>query len=303
MMPIPRRILPLLALVAACSEGGDGGGADDTAAEEGCRIEARDLTLPEKVKEASGVAFSRTLRGVLWTHNDSGHDPELFGLDATGHEVATFPVGIRMRDWEDMAVGPCAEGSCVYMADIGDNSRGAEPLTLLVAPEPSAAGEQVGPVRTYFARFPDGRGRDAEALFVLPQGEVYLISKGSRTTVDLFRWPTPLREGAPATLVHVRRLAPSPSQPGDRVTGASASPDGRFVAVRTYSLLNVYRTADLVGTSPAPPPPRRPTHLNPLREPPGGGVALADDGTVALVSEGHGRHVPGTLSVLRCPLK
>jgi hypothetical protein len=55
-------MLPLLALVAACSEGG---GGEETAAEEGCRIEARDLTLPEDVKEASGVAFSRTLRGVL----------------------------------------------------------------------------------------------------------------------------------------------------------------------------------------------------------------------------------------------
>lgn len=300
MMRVPLRTLPLLALLAACSEGG---GAEDTAAEEGCRIEARDLTLPENVKEASGVAFSRTLRGVLWTHNDSGNQPELFGMDATGHEVATFPVPVRMRDWEDMAVGPCAEGSCVYMADIGDNSRGSEPLALLVAPEPSAAGEQVGPVRTYLARFPDGRGRDVESIFVLPGGEVYLITKGSRTTVDLFRWPTPLREGAAATLAHVRRLAPSPSQPGDRVTGASASPDGRFVAVRTYSLLNVYRTTDLVGSSTAPPAPLRRTDLIPLGEPQGEGVALADDGTVALVSEGHGRHVPGTLSLLRCPLK
>ncbi|HEY0153127.1 MAG TPA: hypothetical protein VGB92_14075 [Longimicrobium sp.] len=301
MMRFSRRMLPLLALAAACAE--DGGGAEDTAAEEGCRIESRDVTLPEHVKEASGIAFSRTLRGVLWTHNDSGHQPELFGLDAAGHEVATFPVGVGMRDWEDMAVGPCAEGSCVYMADIGDNSRGSEPLALLVAPEPSAAGERVGPVRTYSARFPDGRPRDAEAIFVLPGGDVYLISKGTRTAVDLFRWPTPLREGAPATLVHVRQLAPTPSQPGDRVTGASASPDGRFVAVRTYSLVNVYRTTDLVGDSPAPPAPLRRTDLIPLGEAQGEGVALADDGTVALVSEGHGRHVPGTMSVLRCPLK
>jgi hypothetical protein len=301
MMPFSRRTIPLLALVAACS--GAGGGAEEKAPEEGCRIEARGLTLPENVKEASGVAFSRTLHGVLWTHNDSGHEPELFGLDATGQELATFPVGVGMRDWEDIAVGPCADGSCVYMADIGDNSRGSEPLALFVAPEPSAAGERVGPVRTYTARFPDGRLRDAEAIFVLPGGEVYLISKGTRTPVDLFRWPTPLREGAPVTLVHVRQLAPTPAQPGDRVTGASASPDGRFVAVRTYSLLNVYRTTDLVGPSPAPPAPLRRTDLIPLGEAQGEGVALADDGTVALVSEGHGRHVPGTLALLRCPLK
>lgn len=300
MMRAAARML-LLALIAACSTGGDG--AEEPAADEGCRIVARDLTLPERVKEGSGVAFSRTLSGVLWTHNDSGNRPELFAMDSAAREVATFPVGVRMRDWEDMAVGPCAEGSCVYLADIGDNGRGDEPLALMVAPEPAAAGEQLGPVRTYTARFPDGRARDAEALFVLPGGEPYLITKGSRTTIDLFRWPTPLREGAPATLVHVRRLAPSPSQPGDRVTGASASPDGRFVAVRTYSVLNVYRTADLVGNSTAPPAPLRHTDLISLGEPQGEGVALADDGTVALVSEAHGRRAPGTLSLLRCGLE
>lgn len=297
------RLLALAALLASCSEGG---GAEDVAkddATEGCRIVARDLTLPEALREASGVAFSRTLEGVLWTHNDSGNQPQLYGIDASAHEVSTLAVTARMRDWEDLAVGPCPEGSCVYMGDIGDNGRGRDPVTLNVAAEPRAAGEPLGPVRAYSAVFPDGRKHDAEALFVLPGGEVYLISKGTGDEIDLFRWPTPLREGAPVRLVHIRRLAPSPSQPGDRVTGASASPDGRFVAVRTYSLVNIYRTADLMGGSTAPPSPLRRTDLVPLGEPQGEGVALADDGTVALVSEGHGSHVPGVLSLLNCPLE
>jgi hypothetical protein len=295
------RVLALAALLASCSKGAEEVAKDE--APEGCRIVARDLTLPEALREASGVAFSRTLEGVLWTHNDSGNEPQLYGIDASAHEVATVAVPAAMRDWEDLAVGPCPEGSCVYMADIGDNQRGRNPVTLNVAAEPRAAGEPLGAVRAYSAVFPDGRKHDAEALFVLPGGEVYLISKGAGEEIDLFRWPTPLREGAPATLVHIRRLAPAPSQPGDRVTGASASPDGRFVAVRTYSIVNVYRTADLVGASATPPSPLRRTDLVPLGEPQGEGVALADDGTVALVSEGHGSHVPGVLSLLNCPLE
>ncbi|MBD0318751.1 MAG: hypothetical protein ICV87_00350 [Gemmatimonadetes bacterium] len=295
------RLVALAALLASCGRGAEEVAKDD--APEGCRIVARDLTLPEDLREASGIAFSRTLDGVLWTHNDSGNQPRLVGIDASAHEVATLPVNAPMRDWEDLAVGPCPEGSCLYMADIGDNGRGRDPVVLDVAAEPATAGAPLGPVRAYSAVFPDGRKHDAEALFVLPGGEVYLISKGTDDEIDLFRWPTPLREGAPATLVHVRRLAPSPSQPGDRVTGASASPDGRFVAVRTYSLVNVYRTADLVGGSATPPSPLRRTDLVPLGEPQGEGVALADDGTVALVSEGHGSHVPGVLSLLNCPLQ
>jgi hypothetical protein len=290
----------LLALAAACAEEGGGGEIEreDAAA---CRIVARDLTLPEDIREASGVAFSRTLRGVLWTHNDSGNQPALFAIDGRAGEVATLEVPAAILDWEDMALGPCPEGSCVYLADTGDNGRGEGPITLLVAPEPRAADAPVGPLRSYTARYPDGRQRDAEAMFVLPSGDVYLITKGSSDPIEIFRWPTPLREGTTVTLVSVRSLGARPDQPGDRVTGAGASQDGRFVAVRTYSLLNVYRTADLLGGG-APTPVRR-TDLVPLGEAQGEGVALADDGTVALVSEGHGKHVPGTLSLLHCPLQ
>jgi hypothetical protein len=295
-----RRIsIVLLALAAACAESGGGEiEREDSAA---CRVMVRDLTLPEDIREASGVAFSRTLKGVLWTHNDSGNDPALFAIDGRAAAVATLPVPAEIRDWEDMALGPCPQGSCVYMADTGDSGRGSDPVALLVAPEPRSADAPVGPIRRYTAQYPDRAARDAEAMFVLPSGDVYLITKGSRHPIEIFRWPTPLREGAPVILVPVRGLGERPDQPGDRVTGAGASPDGRFVAVRTYSLLNVYRTADLLGGG-APTPVRR-TDLVPLGEAQGEGVALADDGTVALVSEGHGKHVPGTLSLLHCPLQ
>lgn len=295
-----RRIsILLLALAAACAEGGGGEiEREDSAA---CRIMVRDLTLPEDIREASGVAFSRTLQGVLWTHNDSGNEPALFAIDGRAGAVGTLAVPAEIRDWEDMALGPCPQGSCVYMADTGDNGRGSDPVTLLVAPEPRSASAPVGPIRRYTAQYPDRVARDAEAMFVLPSGDVYLITKGSRHPIEIFRWPTPLREGPPVMLVPVRGLGERPDQPGDRVTGAGASPDGRFVAVRTYSLLNVYRTADLLGGG-SPTPVRR-TDLVPLGEAQGEGVALADDGTVALVSEGHGKHVPGTLSLLHCPLQ
>ena len=288
----------LLLALAACAEGG---GEIEREDGDACRIVARDLTLPEDIREASGVVFSRTLQGVLWTHNDSGNQPALFGIDGRAAAVATLPVSAAIRDWEDLALGPCPEGSCLYLADTGDNGRREDPVTLFVTPEPRSADAPVGPVRSYTAHYPDRLARDAEAMFVLPSGDVYLITKGSRHPIEIFRWPTPLREGVTVTLVPVRGLGARPEQPGDRVTGAGASADGRFVAVRTYSLLNVYRTADLLGGG-TPTPVRR-TDLIPLGEAQGEGVALADDGTVALVSEGHGKHVPGTLSLLHCPLQ
>jgi hypothetical protein len=40
--------------------------------------------LPEEVIETSGILF---LDGVLWTFNDSGNDPILYGIDTSAGEV------------------------------------------------------------------------------------------------------------------------------------------------------------------------------------------------------------------------
>lgn len=317
-MIIPRRLHPAVAgfparlssallalsLAAACGgeAGADGGGGKQSgtnAEADGCRIVQRTLPLPEEVKESSGAAWSRKAEGVFWTHNDSGGEPVLYAVGPDGQLKGVVPLeGAKMQDWEDMAIGPCEGGSCVYVADIGDNGRKKrDPVRMWVAPEPAPDGSGAAPPRRYEAVWPDG-GRDAEAFFILPDGRMYLISKGNRETVDLYQWPTPLVEGAPVQLVRVRNLEPKPEQPGDRVTGAGASPNGSWVAVRTYSLLAIYRTADLLGNG-------RPAvrmDLTPLSEAQGEAVALADDGTVILTTEGQGHTIPGSSALLSCDL-
>ena len=43
-----------------------------------------DAAQLREVPEASGLAVSRRQPGLLWTHNDSGHDTELFAVDSSG---------------------------------------------------------------------------------------------------------------------------------------------------------------------------------------------------------------------------
>jgi hypothetical protein len=100
------------------------------------------------------------------------------------------------------------------------------------------------------------------------------------------------------TLEAVRELAPQPREVGDRVTGASATPDGRWVAVRTYAALALYRTADLLGNG----QPAAQFDLDPLAEPQGEAVSLANDGNVVLTTEGSGKHLPATIAHLHCVL-
>src|SRR5205085_6750727 len=74
------------------------------------------------LRESSGVAVSREHPGILWTFNDSDNPPYLFATDTLGGDRGTFEVaGAENVDWEAMALAPCASGSCVYLADTGDD--------------------------------------------------------------------------------------------------------------------------------------------------------------------------------------
>ncbi|MFL5382533.1 MAG: hypothetical protein ACJ8GN_08495 [Longimicrobiaceae bacterium] len=275
--------------------------ADATAAPAECQVMEKGLALTDGLEESSGLVESRTRPGMYWTHNDSGHDADLFPIAANGRRLGAVRVeGARNRDWEDIAAGRCPEGAgqCLYIADTGDNRRGGGKHTvrLAVVPEPDPRATRAR-AREYEAVLP-GKRTDIEAMALLSDGSLYLVSKGIDSEIELFRWPTPLREGETATLQRVRRLAPRAAQTGDRVTGASASPNGKWVAVRTYAALAFYRTADLLGSG----GPFSQLDLEPLAEPQGEAVSLADDGTVLLTSEGPGHHLPGTIARLRCVL-
>lgn len=284
----------LLAL-AACGAA-DGGTDDGAAPAERCRVEERGVELARELRETSGVAASRRHAGVWWSHNDSGHGPTLYALGADGRVIGEVEVeGAENRDWEDVATGPCpGGGDCLFVADVGDNDARRAEVVVWRVPEPATgASVTAHPVRLT-ARYPGGP-RDAEALFVLPSGESYLVSKGLHGPVELFRWPA--ENGG--MLERVRRLAPAPGQPGDRVTGAGASPDGRWVAIRTYAALQIWRTEDLLAEGGRP---AVEADMVPLGHSGGEAVALGDDGTVVLTSEGQGKRVPPTLSRLRCTL-
>ena len=65
------------------------------------RVEAAAAT------ELSGLVLSRSQRGVLWTHNDSGDSPRLLAVGLDGRLLADVAVtGAEAFDWEDIAAEP-----------------------------------------------------------------------------------------------------------------------------------------------------------------------------------------------------
>jgi hypothetical protein len=305
--PWRRRALAGAAMLALAGCGGGEGKGDSRAADGAanaspalCQVITEAVSLDEGLRETSGIAESRRHPGVYWSHNDSGRDPDVFAVSGDGRHLGKLRVtGATNTDWEDIASGPCPGGgpACLYLADTGNNGKKRKHVSLWVFTEPEPNAAATPRAVEYRARFP-GQPTDIEALAVLPDGRVFLVSKGNNDPVKLFRWPTPLRVGFEPVLEEVRQLEAKPEQVGDRVTGASATPDGKWVAVRSYAALALYRTADLLGSG-------RPAvqfDLDPLAEPQGEAVSLSNDGNVVLTSEGPGKHLPGTISRLQCIL-
>jgi len=255
-----------------------------------CRVEQSGRRLPPAVRETSGLALGRRSPGVLWTHNDSGNEPVLFAFDSAGTLLGQVRVtGAGLVDWEDLAAGPCEAGTCLFIADIGDNGGRRDSVSIYMVPEPEPAASETAPAAVLHARYPDGP-RDAEAMFVLPSGDIHIVSKGRRDSIALYRLSkSNQRPGGTVVLERVRALWPRPASSLDHVTGAGASPDGRWVTIRTYRTLYIYASGDLTGPGS---PPLATFDLRPLGERQGEAVALNDSGGVWLSSEARAQHGP-----------
>jgi hypothetical protein len=246
--------------------------------------------------EASGLAVSRSVPGRLWTHNDSGQ-PVLYALDGTGTVTARLRLsGVTVEDWEAVAVGPCPEGSCVFVADIGDNNASRQSVSIYRFKEPGGEGD-IAVKDVFHATYPDGP-HDAEALLVTRDGRVLIVTKGDSGAVALYRFPPLLKPGETHRLERVG--APrQPAKPGpdDRITDGAVSVDGDTIVLRTRSRATFHRTSDLLAGNWQP---ARTIDLASIREAQGEGVALGADDTLYLAGEGGGRSRAGTFARLIC---
>jgi hypothetical protein len=254
------------------------------------------VKIPE-LPEASGLAISRRVPGRLWAHNDSA-EPVLVALDTKGSVTGRLRLaGANVDDWEAIVVGPCPAGSCIYVADIGDNDADRQRITVYRVTEPAAASESATVSDVFHATYPDGR-HDAESLLISQDGRLHIVTKGEGEPVAVYRFPNELRAG---TSVQLERIGkPRESNTKDaRITDATISPDGVWTVLRTNDALFFHRTAELMAGNWRE---SGRTDLRPLGEPQGEAVAVGTDGTIYLAGEGGGKSQPGTFARLICKL-
>ncbi|WP_405804209.1 hypothetical protein [Streptomyces sp. NBC_01187] len=187
-----------------------------------------------RITESSGLAASRTHKGVYWTHNDSDDGPYVYAVDGrTGKTVATVTLrGINPRDVEAISVGPDGD---VYVGDIGDNLGGTWPNVWIYRfHEPKRLGDTTVTPTRYNVRYAGG-ARDAESLMVHPKtGRVYIASKNGEGKGGLYAGPERLAAQGVNTFSRVAKI-------DLQATDGAFSPDGKRLVLRAYFGATAYR--------------------------------------------------------------
>jgi hypothetical protein len=222
--------------------------------------------------EASGLAASRLQDDLMWTVNDSGHDPVLYAIGSDGRDRGSLRIeGAKNNDWEDIASfrfqaeGDDQERAYLLIADIGDNTSRRKKLTLYAIEEPPVPGARLPeafdvPVwlRQKF-RFEDGP-RDAEAVAIDLEDERILIVSKRKVPAEVYELS--LRDvfsGSEKVLVATRvallSAIPQPT-PADveedskygrhrsQPTAFDIAADGRSAVVLTYKHAYHYPRAE-----------------------------------------------------------
>lgn len=264
----------LLLLLTSCS---DRKPSKNFSAEFLPRVQLAELKN-KKLNEVSGLESSINNPKMLWTHNDSGNDAELFLLDLNLDIKLTCKLaGVENRDWEDIAIGPGPDPAknYVYIADIGDNDAQYQFKYIYRFEEPKW--DETQPNKITISKFdritfqlPDKR-KDTETLLIDSHTkDLYVVSKREEP-VYLYelKFPYPIED----TLTANKLI----SLPLTQMVGGDFSSDGTKILMKNYKHI-FYWEASSQKTI-------REILMSPIQEiayeeePQGEAIAWAQDGT------------------------
>jgi len=190
---------------------------------------------PSLVSECSGLVQSLRYHGVFWALGDSGSGAVVVPVHADGSLARGWSGPVRVEgwknyDWEDLALD--GRGNLI-IADVGNNRGRRKQLMLHFVPEPKPGVAETAPTRTLRVHYEDQAGPsedyDCEAVFCVEDRVFFLTKRRGDGQTVLYR----LAGDSPHRSNPLRRV--SSFDVGGMVTAADVSPDGKTVAVLTYT--------------------------------------------------------------------
>ena len=242
-----------------------------------------------RLPEVSGLV---TVGNRMLAMNDGGDRLTVYVLDTSCRVITVHTAAVDPYDPEDLAVG--ADGT-IWFSDTGDNLDQRSTVALLaLRPDGSTA--------IYRLTYPDGP-HDAEALLLPPDGTPYVVTKEVLGNSGVYRPTKALVDGGTVPMAKVASLRFSltgtPGGPVGRagqlmVTGGAVSPDGKMLALRTYTDAYVWR---LTGSDVPHALAGKPERIVLPAAPQGEAISFSGDGNLVVAGEG----VPGAVSVVPVP--
>lgn len=195
---------------------------------------------PTLVSECSGLVQSLRYPGVYWALGDSGSSASVAPILADGRLARGWSgrvqiEGAKNYDWEDIALD--GEGNLI-IADVGNNLGRRGQLMLHFVAEPKPGATALRPTRTLQVHYEDQKEAtpdyDCEAVFCIDDRIFFLTKHHDDQLTMLYRLDgESTRKSNP-----LRRVGSFDI--GGMVTAADASPDGKLVAVLTYTAVWIF---------------------------------------------------------------
>jgi hypothetical protein len=187
----------------------------------------------KNLKEVSGLAASVRNPGLLWAHNDSGNGPDIYLIDQNlSVKQHYILVGVKNRDWEDIAVGPGPDSTknYVYLGEIGDNEAKYPLKYIYRFEEPALDSAQSGAIsisefETITFRLSDQQ-KDTEALLIDPKTKDLLVISKREEPVNVYQLKYPYSTEDTITARQVITL------PLTQIVAASCSPGGDEILMK-----------------------------------------------------------------------
>ena len=220
-------------------------------------------TLSEhRLPEASGLAFSMISPHSLWSHNDSSDDTRVFAMSDQGEIFGEMIIKDESQDLEDIDIARCPhlDRICIWLADVGDNEKVRDHLSIYIVPEPptglpfEAINQQLltqGGEALKISFVLQGGPADIEALVVHHEGHTLWLfekiqgelSRIWQLDLSVLEMEQVLYQGddrLEATLIGEFQAPGISVEHGQKITAADLSPLGQHLLIRVYTGIYEY---------------------------------------------------------------
>lgn len=191
--------------------------------------------IDEKVNESSGLIL---FRAKVWTHNDSGGEPEIYAIDSTdGHILQT----IRLKGFTSDSIIDCEDltqdADYIYLNDMGNNNGDRQNLRIYKIAKKDISENKNDTVSFSIIRFKypqqtsfessQTHNFDCEA-FITYRDSIHLFSK-NRGNLYTYHYMLPTTPGG----IYEALLIDS-FMVGGQITGAAINPENNQLALLGY---------------------------------------------------------------------